>query len=167
MGQNVVAVPPGEKWFSIVRSFKAPRRLVYKCYTEPEHMVHFWGPRNSTLEVCSIDLRVGGVWRIKWRFANGDGWGYASVYLDIVPNERLHYRDAPNDWAGGLDSLPPVELLSTIALSDTDDGTQVSVRVECVSVAARDETVKRGFAGMVGVGHDRLDEYLETLDEEA
>jgi hypothetical protein len=37
------------------------------------------------------------------------------------------------------------------------------VHVRCASVAARDETVQRGFAGMVGVGNDRLAEYLPTL----
>ncbi len=168
MSENIVSAPPGETWFSIRRSFDAPRRLVWRCYTEPQHMAHFWGPRTSTLEVCTIDLKVGGVWRIRWRFANGDGWGYASVYLEIDAGARLHYRDAPYDWAGGLDGLPPAELLSTIALSDAaGGGTEVLVHVECPSVAARDENVRRGFAGMVGTGHDRLAEYLSTLDQEA
>lgn len=168
MGENIVTVVPGENWFSIGRTFEAPRRLVYKCYTEPQHMAHFWGPRGSSLEVCSIDLRVGGVWRIRWRFPNGDGWGYSSVYLDIQPDRALHYRDAPYEWNGGLEGLPPVDLLSTISLSDTaSGGTEVFVRVECVSVAARDEIVRRGFAGMVGVGHDRLEDYLANLSKEA
>ncbi len=168
MSDNIVIAPPGENWFSISRRFNAPRRLVYKCYTEPQHMAHFWGPRNSTLEICSIDLKVGGIWKVRWRFGNGDGWGYASVYLDIVPETSLHYRDAPWDWPGGLDGLPPVMLLSTIALSDTvDGGTEVQVHVDAVTVAARDEAVKRGFTGMVSVGHDRLADYLEMLDQEA
>ena len=131
MGENIVTVLPGENWFSIGRTFEAPRRLVYKCYTEPQHMAHFWGPRGSSLEVCSIDLRVGGVWRIRWRFPNGDGWGYSSVYLEIQPDRSLHYRDAPYEWNGGLEGLPPVDLLSTISLSDTaSGGTEVFVRVE-------------------------------------
>lgn len=167
MSANVVEAPQGENWFTISRSFAAPRRLVYRCYTEPQHMVHFWGPRGSTLDECRIDLRVGGVWRIRWRFANGDGWGYSSVYLEIVPDERLHYRDAPDDWPGGLDGLPPVNLLSTIALAGDGDRTDVTVTVVCTSTAARDETIRRGFAGMVGVGNDRLAEYLSTLDQEA
>lgn len=164
--KNIVSAPPGENWFTIVRSFEAPRRLVYKCYTEPQHMARFWGPRGSTA-TCHIDLRVGGVWRVDWQFADGSGFGYSSVYLDIVPDERLHYRDAPADWVFGLDNLPEAELVSTISLEGTARTTIVTVKVVCASVAARDENVKRGFTGMVSVGHDRLAEYLETLDQTA
>ena len=91
-------------------------------------------------------------------------WGYASVYLEIEPNARIHYRDAPNDWVFGLDGLPPVELLSTIGLEDKGRATVVTVTVRCTSVAARDENVKRGFTGMVSIGHERLAEYLKSID---
>ena len=128
-------------------------------------MAHFWGPRGSTLRVCRIDLRVGGVWRVEWAFADGTGWGYSSGYLEIVPDERLHYRDAPHEWTFGLDGLPPPELVSTISLAGDDRHTTVVVKVVCTSVATRDETVKRGFTGMVGVGNDRLAEYLDTLHQ--
>jgi len=161
--KNIVIAPPGENWFSIVRTFEAPRRLVYKCYTEPQHMARFWGPRGSNAK-CRIDLRVGGVWRVDWRFPDGSGFGYSSVYLEIVPDERLHYRDAPADWIFGLDGLPPADLVSTISLDERDGRTTVTVRVECASIAARDDNIKRGFTGMVSTGHDRLAEYLLTLD---
>jgi uncharacterized protein YndB with AHSA1/START domain len=127
--KNIVSAPQGENWFTIVRSFEAPRRLVYKCYTEPQHMARFWGPRGSTA-TCRIDLRVGGVWRVDWQFADGSGFGYSSVYLDIVPEERLHYRDAPADWVFGLDGLPEVELITTISLAETDGRTTVTVKAE-------------------------------------
>ncbi len=163
---NIVSAPPGENWFTIVRSFAAPRRLVYRCYTEPQHMAHFWGPRGSTAS-CRIDLRVGGVWRVDWKLPDGSGYGYSSVYLEIVPEERLHYRDAPADWAFGLDGLPEAELISTISLEGDATATIVTVKVVCTSVAVRDDNIKRGFTGMVSVGHDRLAEYLETLDQTA
>lgn len=163
MSENIVEAPPGEAYFTITRSFAAPRRLVYKCYTEPQHMAHFWGPRDTTLIECRIDLRVGGVWKVRWQYADGRGWGYASVYLDIVPDTMLHYRDAPDDWVFGLDGLPPLELDSTIALADQGRNTVVTVTVRCASVAARDENLRRGFTGMVSIGNDRLAEYLKTI----
>ena len=162
--KNIVAAPPGERYFTITRDFAAPRALVYKCYTEPQHMARFWGPRGTTA-TCRIDLRIGGVWRVDWQFPDGSGYGYSSVYLEIVPNERLHYRDAPDEWTFGLDGLPPVELVSTISLDGDANTTTVTVRIECGSVAARDENVERGFTGMVSVGHDRLAEYLVTLEQ--
>lgn len=167
MAETVVSVPPNEKHFTITRTFEAPRVLVYKCYTEPQHMAHFWGPRGTKLVVCDIDLRVGGVWRVRWQHPDGQTWGYASVYTAIVPNEQLDYRDAPYDWAGGLEGLCAPELVSTIALSGGEQSTTVIVTVRCPSVEARDLTVQRGFAGMVDIGHQRLTEYLETLDQAA
>lgn len=164
MPETIVTVPPNEPYFTIVREFDAPRALVYKCYTEPKHMAHFWGPRDTRLIECKIDLRVGGVWKVRWQYPDGRGWGYASVYLDIVPNARIHYRDAPNDWVFGLDGLPPVDLLSTIGLEDRGRATIVTVTVRCTSVAARDDTVKSGFSNMVNIGHERLTEYLKSID---
>jgi uncharacterized protein YndB with AHSA1/START domain len=164
MSENIVHAPAGENYFTIRRNFEAPRRLIYKCYTEPQHMAHFWGPRETTLAECRIDLRVGGVWKVRWQYPDGRSWGYASVYLAITPDSELHYRDAPNDWVFGLDGLPPVELDSTIALADQGRNTLVTVTVRCASVAARDENLRRGFSGMVSVGNDRLAEYLRTID---
>ncbi len=163
MSENIVTVPPGADYFTIERSFDAPRRLVWKCYTEPHHLARFWGPLDATT-TSTVDLKVGGVWRTHWRFANGGEYGYTSVYLELVEPERIHYRDAPADWTGGLDGLPPAELVSTITLSEAGRRTKVLAYIRCVSVAARDETVARGFAGMVSIGNDRLTEYLTTID---
>ena len=163
MSQNVILVPPGADYFTIERSFDAPRRLVWKCYTEPQHLARFWGPDDAKI-TATIDLRVGGVWRTQWSYANGGEYGYSSVYFVLVEPERIHYRDAPNDWAGGLEGLPPPELVSTITLTGAGRRTTVLARVECTSVAARDETVARGFTGMVSLGNDRLADYLKTID---
>lgn len=165
MSETQVDVPPGAKHFTITRGFAAPRALVYRCYTTPEHMAHFWGPHGSTLTVCDIDLRVGGVWRVRWSLPDGRSWGYSSVYTAIVKDAQLDYRDAPYDWAGGFDGLPAPEIVSTIALTGDDRETTVTVTVHWASVEARDAAVKQGFTGMVGIGHDRLTDYLKTLSE--
>ncbi len=165
MSQNVVTVPPGADYFTIERSFEAPRALVWKCYTEPQHLARFWGPREVTTDV-TVDLRTGGVWRTKWTYPNGQVYAYSSVYLEIAEPERLHYRDAPGEWSGGLDGLPPAQLISTITLTERDDRTTVLAHITAASVALRDETVARGFTGMVSLGNDRLDEYLATLTRE-
>ena len=165
MNQNVVTVPPGADYFTIERSFEAPRLLVWKCYTEPQHLARFWGPREATT-AATVDLRVGGLWRTVWTYPSGQTYGYNSVYLEIVRPERIHYRDAPNDWSGGLDGLPPAELISTIGLTEREGRTTVLANVTAATVALRDETVARGFAGMVSMGNDRLGEYLATLARE-
>jgi uncharacterized protein YndB with AHSA1/START domain len=166
MSNDLVSVPAGADYFTIDRVFAAPRALIWKCYTQPQHLARFWGPRDAKTS-ATVDLRVGGVWRTIWTYESGSTYGYSSVYLELVEPEHVHYRDCPKDWPGGLEGLPPAELTSTIALTETDNRTNVHVHVRAASVALRDETVRRGFAGMVRVGHDRLEEYLATLNEGA
>jgi len=45
-----------------VRTYDAPRELVYRCMTTPEHLTHFWGPIgvHTPIENITIDLRPGG-----------------------------------------------------------------------------------------------------------
>jgi len=165
MSASIVTVPSDADYFTIERHFAAPRRLIWRCYTEPRHLVRFWGPRDTKASV-TVDLRVGGVWWTRWDYPDGNSYSYSSVYLELAEPERIHYRDAPDGWGGGLDGLPPTMLVSSITLSGTDDGTNVLVHVRCTSAAARDETVARGFAAMVDLGNERLDEYLLVIAEE-
>ncbi len=47
----------------ITRVFNAPRDLVFKCITEPEHLTKFWGPvgMQTPIENITVDLRLGGM----------------------------------------------------------------------------------------------------------
>jgi len=44
------------------RIFKAPRKLVYKAWTDPDHLKIWWGPKGFTNTFDLFDLRVGGKW---------------------------------------------------------------------------------------------------------
>jgi uncharacterized protein YndB with AHSA1/START domain len=162
MNQNIVTTPPDKPVILIERMFNAPRPLVFKCYTEAQHLARFWGPRDAKTRT-TLHLEVGGVWVTEWTYDNGGTYGYASVYLEITPVERIVYRDAPEGWPGGLGGLPPTTLHTTITLAEEGQRTRINVTVLCNSIAERDENVRRGFALMVGTGNDRLDEYLATL----
>lgn len=162
--EQQIIVPPDAKHFEIVRDFDAPCALVFACYTQPKHMVHFWGPHGGTVPACRIDLRVGGVWRVVMRFAGGGEYGYSSVYTKIEAPRYLAWRDAPDDWKFGLEGLPPEEIVSTLELEDLGgDRTRMKLTVTFVSTAARDEAIRRGFTGMVTQGNERLTAYLATL----
>ena len=51
----------------ITRTFNAPRELVWKMFTEPHHLMKWWGPKGFTTPVCEIDLRPGGIWHYVMR----------------------------------------------------------------------------------------------------
>jgi uncharacterized protein YndB with AHSA1/START domain len=162
---TIVETPADAPVIRMRRRFAAPRELVFRCYTDPARLAHFWGPRNATTRTTITALAPGGVWVTRWTYPDGKSWGYSSVYLEISPPARIVYRDCPEGWAGGLEGLPPVTLHTVIGLTDLDETTDVLVTVTCPSIAERDENVRRGFAGMVATGNDRLAEYLKQLQE--
>ena len=40
------------------RVFDAPRELVFRCMTEPEHLAHFWGPTGTHTPAAGITAHV-------------------------------------------------------------------------------------------------------------
>jgi uncharacterized protein YndB with AHSA1/START domain len=64
----------------ITRVFDAPRGLVFKAWTDPEHMARWWGPKGFTNPICELDARVGGAWRIVMRSPAGSAyWFFATL----------------------------------------------------------------------------------------
>lgn len=46
-----------------IRTLNAPRELIYKAWTDPNHLKEWWGPAGFTNTFHEHDLRVGGRWR--------------------------------------------------------------------------------------------------------
>ena len=46
------------------RTFAADIDRVFRAFTDPAELVHWWGPMNVPTSVAEIDLRVGGAWRV-------------------------------------------------------------------------------------------------------
>ena len=60
-----------ERTLVITRVFDAPRPLVFKAWTQPEHIVRWWGPKGFTLTACEMDFRPGGAFRFSMRSPEG------------------------------------------------------------------------------------------------
>ncbi|HEY2703228.1 MAG TPA: SRPBCC domain-containing protein [Candidatus Dormibacteraeota bacterium] len=73
----------------LTRVLDAPRALVFRAWTDPEHLVRWWGPKGFTTPSCTMDVRPGGAWRICMRGPDGvDHWVWG-VYREVVEPERL------------------------------------------------------------------------------
>jgi Activator of Hsp90 ATPase homolog 1-like protein len=62
---------PAEGELVITRIVDAPRSLVFKAWTEPEHFVRWWGPNGFTTPFCKMDVRPGGVAHFLHALARG------------------------------------------------------------------------------------------------
>ena len=81
-----------ERTLVITRTFNAPRELVFKMWTNPEHLVHWMGPVEYPAMKVDNDFRVGGKWRIGLHAVDGseDLW-QSGVYREIAPPRRLAF----------------------------------------------------------------------------
>ena len=73
----------------LIRSFAAPRALVFKCWTEPRHMMRWLCPATFTVLFVENDLRVGGKWRGGMRSPEGEEFIHRGEYIEIEPPSRL------------------------------------------------------------------------------
>ena len=94
----------------IERTFDAPVDLVWRMWTEPEHLSAWYGPDGATVPVAKMDVRVGGVRQVCMEVQSPGGpvqmW-FTGAYREVVENRRLVYTEAMSDADGNV--LPPSE----------------------------------------------------------
>lgn len=73
------------------RVFDAPRALVFKLWSSPEHIIRWWGPKGLYLAHCEMDFRVGGEWRFCMQPQEHSGHWIHGVYREINAPERLSF----------------------------------------------------------------------------
>lgn len=86
---------PSDGEVRVTRSFRGPRALVFRAYTEPD-LVRQWmlGPPGWVMPVCEMDLRVGGRYRWRWRSEeDGNEFGFFGVFREVEPPSRIVHTE--------------------------------------------------------------------------
>jgi len=73
------------------RVFDAPRELVWRAFTEVEHLVHWWGPNGFTTTYHEHDVRPGGIAKFTMHGPDGKDWPNKMWFREVVKPERLVY----------------------------------------------------------------------------
>ena len=111
------------KEFVISRVFKAPRDLVFACFTDPEHMKQWWGPKGVTVIASKMDLRPGGFYHYGMRTPDGSAMWGKFTYREIEKPSRIVLVSTFSDEAGGVTRHPlaptwPLQMLSTFLFEE-------------------------------------------------
>jgi uncharacterized protein YndB with AHSA1/START domain len=64
----------------ITRVLDAPRDVVFAAWIDQDQAARWWGPKSFTCVSCSMDVRVGGVWRRVMRSADGNEYRASGVF---------------------------------------------------------------------------------------
>jgi uncharacterized protein YndB with AHSA1/START domain len=158
--------------FVLSRVFDAPHALLWQCFTEPERMKQWWGPKGFKVLHSKMDLRVGGTYHYGMQAPDGKAMWGKFTFREIVPQEKLVQITSFSDEKGGITRHPlaptwPLQMLSTFAFEDAPGGkTKFTVRWSPYEATAEEQvTFDAGHASMTqgwGGTMDQLAAYLAT-----
>ena len=136
-----------------VRTYDAPRQLVWDAWTDPDRMAQWWGPRGVTTprESIELDLRPGG--RMAFDMvddATGERYPNSGTFLEVEPPARLVWSD--DGFADGHGKGT-----ATVTFTEVDAST-TTLTVHLL--ADFSETVRAGAERRWGTQLDKLAEYL-------
>jgi uncharacterized protein YndB with AHSA1/START domain len=153
---SIVTTPDRE--IVLARVFAAPRELVWRAFTDPAQLAHWWGPRGFTTRTHRMEVKPGGVWRYVMVGPDGREYQNLITYLEVVAPERLRYKH------GGDQDVEPVNFEVTVSFAPEPgaaDRTRVTMRSVFQSNEARD-FVAREYNALEG-GRQTLARLAEHL----
>ena len=120
-----------DREISSTRIFDAPRDLVFKMWTDPEHIVKWWGPHGFTDTIFEMDVRPGGRWRHILHGPDGVDYKNESIYLEVVKPELLVFEH-----------LSGPAFVATVTFEDLGARTKVSMQMLFETAEVRRKTVE-------------------------
>ena len=158
LGNETTTVYADGADYVMERVFAAPRELVWKAITQPEHIPNWWGPRDIPMTVEAMDFRVGGRWRWIARSADGEA-PFSGEYLEIVPFERI-----VNTEMFDVEPFNQGEpALVTTTLESVEGGTKLRSTSRFPSAEALEGALSTGMTRGAIESWDRLDEVIASL----
>jgi uncharacterized protein YndB with AHSA1/START domain len=91
------ATSSADREMVISRLYDAPPELVFKAWTDPEHLKHWWGPNGFTITTHAFEMKVGGTWRFTMHGPDGTDYPNLTTFLVVEPPKRLVYDHGEND----------------------------------------------------------------------
>ena len=143
--------------FTLTRTLRAPRALVWRAWTDPALTARWWHPAEVEVEPDSvaIDLREGGQYAYTMT-ADGQRWPTAGTYLEVREPELLRFT-----WRGPEDA-DEIAPLVTVQLEEAGaDRTRMVFTLE-----RRDDAPSREQDEVREGWTSALDEVLAPLLDE-
>ena len=151
------------------RTLDAPIDLVWLAYTDPEHLKQWFAPKPYEITECELDLRPGGVFRIRMVGPDGfdTGHGTPGCVLEVVEGKKLTWTSAlgpdyrPNEMGEGCESFP---MTAVVTLADAGNGKTAYKAVALhKDEADKERHENMGFHDGWGTTATQLEELAKSL----
>ena len=136
----------------IKRVFNAPRELMFAVWTDPKHVVQWWGPNGFSTTVQEMDVRPGGLCRYSMRSPDGHDYPFDGHYLEVVKPERLVSE-------GTIHGVPSQVVWTEVTFAEQEGHAKVTVR----QVYSFESAATRGAPIGWNQQLDRLTAYLTKV----
>ncbi len=104
------------------RVLRASPEKVYRAFLDAQAKAKWLPPYGFTAKVHHQEARVGGTYQMSFtNFTTGQSHSFGGTYQELVPHERIRYRDRFDD-----PNLPG-ELQVTITLKKVSLGTELNI----------------------------------------
>lgn len=156
-GAHHPAEPTTRAELIIERLLDAPRELVFEVWTDPRHLIHWWGPKDFLVPHIDMDVRTGGRYRICIQAPDGTAYWMSGVYRDVTPPERLEYTFAWDRADGTLGH----EMLISVRFEARGNRTAMLFHQTLFDNVKERDDHNEGWSECF----DRLEQFLATLRE--
>lgn len=144
----------------LTRRLKAPRALVWDCWTNPAHLPHWFVPRPHRVVACDLDVRVGGRFNTTFE-VEGNVMPNEGVYLEVVEGEKLVFTDTHTE---GWKPAPEPFMTAIVTFADAPGGgTVYTAVVRHRSAEAARRHAEMGFLDGWGTVAAQLDETAQEM----
>lgn len=144
----------------LTRDMAVPRRILWMCWTTPEHLKPWFVPKPHRVTDCRIDLRVGGACDTTFD-VEGNIMENRGVYLEVVPEERLVFTDT---YTEGWKPAPDPFMTAILTFEDLGQGrTRYTAVARHRSAEAARQHADMGFHDGWGTVAAQLEDYARGL----
>jgi uncharacterized protein YndB with AHSA1/START domain len=150
---------PADNQILITREFAAPRRLVWRTYTEPDLIKRWWAGDKGTVTKAEVDLRVGGSWRYVMTANAGFEVAFHGEFREVAAPECLVNTEAFE----GIPDPDANAALNTVTFTEKDGRTYLEVLVECNNRESRDAIINSGMESGMQESYDALEQVAISL----
>lgn len=141
---------PADHILVTTRLLRAPRPLVFRAWTSPEHVGRWWGPDGFSTTTQEMDFRVGGKWRYIMHGPDGTDYNNWIMWTRIVEPEVLEYDHGENDGEARWFQV-------VVNFTEEDGGTRVTMNLIAPSKDALQALLK-------GHAKEGADQHLANLE---
>jgi uncharacterized protein YndB with AHSA1/START domain len=73
----------------IERVLNAPISLVWRMWTEPEHIQHWWGPNSFKNTITKMEVKNDGEWKFVMHGPDGTDYENFNIFKEVVFHEKI------------------------------------------------------------------------------